>query len=238
MHKNHLVRVQKTSRCVLNNLFWSSDHILRWSDFLWKIEGFGRHKNGWKYPEVSRTVVGHLAAFPLNAGLSLVLEFSPCGIETFTWSGNKQLSHYGVSKFFLLFPLQRQLVQFPFSLKVENGHDNKRVLPFYICSYSLPVLWPHTAATSFPPAHDSALAGGDPEAFPHQMRYLDPAACFLIFPVFCLLPVGPNNRHREAPWADVSTSSTLSSQQKKILISALFIYFIDLRPRRLFKTKL
>lgn len=120
MHKNHLVRVQKTSRCVLNNLFWSSDHILRWSDFLWKIEGFGRHKNGWKYPEVSRTVVGHLAAFPLNAGLSLVLEFSRCGIETFTWSGNKQLSHYGVSKFFLLFPLQRQLVQFPFSLKVSK----------------------------------------------------------------------------------------------------------------------
>lgn len=125
-----------------------------------------------------------------------------------------------------------------FPQSIEKSHDNKTVLPFYICSYSPPVLWPHTAATSFPPAHDSALAGGDPKAFPHQMRYLDPAACFLIFPVFCLLPVGPNNRHREAPWADVSTSSTLSSQQKKILISALFIYFIDLRPRRLFKTKL
>ena len=75
MHKNHLVRVPKTSRCDLKYLFWSSDHSLRWSDFLWKIQGFGRHRNGWKYPEVSQTVVGHLAAFPLNAGLSLVLEY-------------------------------------------------------------------------------------------------------------------------------------------------------------------
>lgn len=47
-----------------------------------------------------------------------------------------------------------------FPQSIENSHDNKTVLPFYICSYSPPVLWPHTAATSFPPAHDSALAGG------------------------------------------------------------------------------
>ena len=82
----------------------------------------------------------------------------------------KQLSHYDLSKFFLLFVLQRQLIQFPFSLKAP---------PFYICSYSLPVLGNICPSCSW-----LSSCGGDPEAFPHQMQYLDPAACFLIFPAF------------------------------------------------------